>query len=766
MKKSIKIDEGYYLNALGILKDNDVDTEQLNSTNHIFVVDVSGSMYYDLPLIRKQLKNKLSNIMRDGDTITIIWFSGNGQSGVLKEEVEVKSLQDLTNLHDAIDRWLQPVGLTAFLKPLELTKEVIERIKGNRPNTSFSLIFLTDGYNNDCPWHEVISTLNSMKMDLNAATFVEYGFYADTQRLTQMASIIGGEKIATSDFDNFEPVFNEKISSGVLSSNQKQIIEITDSYLYDFAFTVNNDGAVLLYNIEDSKILVGDDIKIVYFFSKDQIAESVGIDNNNRTGIDTALYAAIYVLSDKLMNFEAEKIFYALGDNYYYKELLNAFGKQKLNDFKFAIKECVKNTNSRFPEGRNSIKPVADDTYCLMDLVSDLVNMDNVLFYPSHSDFKYNRIGKKRVVKSSELSDKDKQRLAEAKNVEEANQILNELKETNVDLEFHYANPDKGYPIKDLVWNEERANLSVRIKIDGYVKLPDNKYDLIKIDTYKYRTYTLIKDGIINIDKLPVNWTQELDDLLVEKGVSFSRSTEYDSEVNGGSYSRSIIIDLKSLPIINRKMVKNIYAGELAKYEWELKKLQGDNKVYNYYRKELFPKTSESFIDKYGKDCADWLKSIGITDYNGFNPKTDAGEVNDFYMSVILKTKIKGLSSLPKVDIVWKKIQEGKKLKLNEYVMSNALIKYNKQLESDIYKSLSKEQQREMLKTYLINKSNELNKLKRNLMQQIAQIKFSLILSKKWFKEFDSFDDNTLILKSDNQDVTFTFDLSEKEVKI
>lgn len=30
--------------------------------------------------------------MREGDTITIIWFSGNGQSGVLKEEVEVRSL--------------------------------------------------------------------------------------------------------------------------------------------------------------------------------------------------------------------------------------------------------------------------------------------------------------------------------------------------------------------------------------------------------------------------------------------------------------------------------------------------------------------------------------------------------------------------------------------------------------------------------------------------------------------------------------------------
>jgi hypothetical protein len=51
-------------------------------------------------------------------------------------------------------------------------------------------------------------------------------------------------------------------------------------------------------------------------------------------------------------------------------------------------------------------------------------------------------------------------------------------------------------------------------------------------------------------------------------------------------------------------------------------------------------------------------------------------------------------------------------------------------------------------------------------MQEIAQIKFSLILSKKWFKEFKTFDENTLNLKLDGQDLAFTFDLSEKEVKI
>jgi len=213
-------------------------------------------------------------------------------------------------------------------------------------------------------------------------------------------------------------------------------------------------------------------------------------------------------------------------------------------------------------------------------------------------------------------------------------------------------------------------------------------------------------------------------------------------------------------------MVKAISAVSLAEKEWELVKLQGDKKVYDFYRKELFPKTSKSFIDMLGEEAAAWLKTIGVTDYNGFAPLTDAAESTDFYMSVNLATKIKGLSSLPKVDDVLKKIESGAPLKLNEYVMADALRKYHAQKESDLYTSLSEEQQKGVLKTYLETKSDILNKQRRKVLQEIAEIKFALILSKKWFTEFTSFDENTLNLTLDGQDLIITFDLNEKEVKI
>jgi len=743
MNKHVKIDENYFLTTQEI--NSEVTVEVAKKTNHVFVVDVSGSMYYDLPKIRTQLKNRLSNVMKEGDTISIVWFSGNRDAGILKEEVEVKSLKTLTDLHDAIDKWLRPVGLTAFLKPLQLVKELIGRIQKNRPDSVFSMIFLTDGYNNDCPWNEVISALKSLENDIASSTFVEYGYYADSRRLTEMASVLGGEKISCDGFDEFEPVFDSKISSDIMGG-KKTVVGITDSFLYDFAFSVGKDGSVLLYNINDGEVLVSQNVKELHFFSP----VAVGTEH----APTTSLYAAIYVLSDKLLNEDAEKIFYALGDNHYYGMLVNAFGKQKLNAFKTAIKECVADASKRFPAGQSTILPVPDDAYCLMNLIEDLGNTEGCLFYPNHEDFVYKRIGAKRVARGEDLSAADKKRLAEAKNIEEITKITEELKEKNVALKFENSNPERGYALTDLVWNSERANLSVRIVIDGEVTLPENKFNIDKVSSYKYNTFTIVKDGIVNIKKLPVLFNHDLHNILVKNGVGFTMDGE------------TCVIDLTSIPLVNRGMVKAISANSLAKKEWELVKLQGDKKVYDYFRKELFPKTSKSFVEMLGQEAADWLKTVGITDYNGFAPLTDAAETTDFYMSVNLATKIKGLSALPKVVDVQKKLETGAPLKINEYVMADALTKYMAQLDSDIYKSLNEEQQKGVLKTYLETKSDILNKQRRKVLQEIAEIKFALILSKKWFTEFKSFDENVLNLTLDGQALTFTFDLNEKEVKV
>ena len=748
MKTNVKLNESYYL--INEEVNSNVTVEVTSKTNHIFMVDVSYSMSGDLHLIRTQLKNKLSNLMKEGDTISIVWFSGKNDAGILKEEVEVKSLKTLSDLNDAIDRWLRPVGLTAFLKPLQLVEDIVGRIRQNRPDSVFSMIFLTDGYNNDCPWNEVTATLKRLENEIASSTFVEYGYYADSRKLTEMAGIVGGEKISCDGFNDFEPVFDKKISMSV-RGGKKTMIEISD-HLYDFAFSVN-DGSILLYNIVDGKIMVGADVKEIHYFASNNKNCTTLINNNS-----TALYAAVYVLSDKLMNDDAEQIFYALGDNHYYTMLANAFGKQKLNAFKAEIKECVGDETKRFPKGIGEIKPVSDNAFCLMNLIDALSTTDDCLFYPNHKDFNYNKIGRGVEAVGSKLTDADQQRLAEAKDVTEAAKILKEFEDKKLDLKFTNDNYDEGYPIKDLVWNGERANLSVRIRVSGSVKLPKNKFKIDNVASFKYRTYTLIKDGILNVKELPVSYDETLKELLDNNRVAHTiKSVKFSEDLN----RTIIVIDLTSIPIINKGMIKGISANKLAELEWELAKIQGANKVFKYYRESWFPKTSKSFADMLGQDCADWLKEVGITDYNGFAPKVTTTESTDFYMSVNLKTKIKGLSSFPKVTDVISKM--GKKpLKLNEDIMSESI-----KFVDDLGKLEEVDDvSGQMMETYLTKKTAKLNLDKRMLMQKIAQIKFSLILSKKWFNEFKTFDENKVSLVLDDKNVDFTFDLTEKEVKI
>lgn len=213
MQKSVKFSENYFLVSQQVGNEKSVNVDM--PVNHIITIDVSGLMYDELPKIRTQLKNKLSNLVKENDTISIIWFSGRGEAGILKEEVEVKSLKTLSDLNSAIDKWLQPVGLTGFYEPLVLVKELIARIRVNRPNSVFSLMFLTDGWNNSANWNDVLNALKDLENDLASSCFIEYGNYADSKRLTEMASILGGEKVSCSGFDTYEPIFEKKLKTSI-----------------------------------------------------------------------------------------------------------------------------------------------------------------------------------------------------------------------------------------------------------------------------------------------------------------------------------------------------------------------------------------------------------------------------------------------------------------------------------------------------------------------------------------------------------------------
>jgi hypothetical protein len=756
--QNIKFNETLFLTIKDVAELSKVSLKpKLLPTNFIFVIDVSGSMSNDLGYIRKQLKNKLPSLVKEGDTVTIIWFSGRTDAGILMEEIEIKSLKNLQDVNNAIDRFLKPVGLTAFYKPLVLAKEAITRIKKNRKDGIFSLIFLTDGGNNDCSWSDVTKSLKDLENDLASSTFVEYGYYADSRAIAQMAELIGGEKVEAEQFDDYDVVFEAKLQK-TYGSSKKVVVDVpAKDRIFDFAFTISPANEIILYGVtNDDQVLVPEDTIALYWFSS-KAASKATFQYENKPELNKIVYGALYVLTEKLQNDYADDIFKVLGDKNLYEVFTNAYGKQKLFNFKSMIKECVFDHTKQFLKGRVTNLVADENAYCVMDFINDLTNDETALIYPLHSEFSYKRIGAKKVAKGSELNENQKTQLANAKTVEELKAITDNIAETTPDaVKFEYNDKEKGYSISNLVWSSERANLSINVKFDGYIDLPKNNFGLNRIDTFIFRNYTIIKDGILNISKMPVSISKETYDKLLANGVKIT------------IVHNVVVVDFSSLPVINRRMVKSISAKKLAELEFNLLKLQGLAKAYKYFESLHFPKVSQGFIDLYGVEAEAWLKELGITSYNGFNPKmVIEKEGKDFYMAVELNTKIAKMSSIPTVASVLKKIEDKKALNAADELLKPAIDDYNTQINSPLYTSLKDEKTKnQILENWLKTVNKDVSNKRKEYLQEIAQIKFSLILSKKWFTEFKSFEEDTLVEKIDGKEVTFTFELAEKQIDL
>lgn len=88
--------------------------------HRVVVVDCSGSMGGELPKLRTHLKNKLASMVEPQDVMSLIWFSSKGEAGFIFQNMKISSATDLQKIHNAIDRFLVPVGLTGLKTPLEM----------------------------------------------------------------------------------------------------------------------------------------------------------------------------------------------------------------------------------------------------------------------------------------------------------------------------------------------------------------------------------------------------------------------------------------------------------------------------------------------------------------------------------------------------------------------------------------------------------------------------------------------------------------------
>lgn len=642
-------------------------------TNHIFVVDCSGSMYNELPKIRAHLKAKIPTLVKPDDTLTIIWFSGTNQYGVLFEGVAVNGLTDLSAINTTIDRYLTDVGLTGFKQPLEEVLAVTKRL----PATQHSMMFLSDGYDNTSSKKDIIAICNALSPSLVSAAFIEYGFYADHDMLSEMAETVGGSLVQASDFTKLSFQLD---SLQTLSFGKRLAIKFAAELELgkDFVIGHTPTGFVIVKPERGEILLPSNTTSYSYFdrtISENQIP-------------DREACAVVAALIQRGMADEAIDLAGAIGDVALFSDLENAFSKQDLMrvvDHAEKLATGVKPLFSTAPKN-TGIAP-SPTAYNVLELLLDLVKFAGTKLVVSHPAFKYTIGGKPR--KPREID--------------------------GFAPTFTDSSPDVVAEIANLTFDSERPNVSILIKRNGSVSLPINPYGLGEsFDTYIWRNYTIVRDGIVNVPALPVILTQESYDHLVSRGMKLPRFEQ--GEV--------VVLDLSTMPIINRSMVTSNSLTSLYQMEFHSILLASQAK----YAKTLFEKAEvgDRFATSYGDEGAKFLKQYGITE-GGFSPLTDAVDVEmDRQVAKVMTVKLSGLSSIPKVADVLEAIKQNKKLTPSQAALAkgialvDAAIATGQSAES-VYSGIQAE-----IKAH---------------RAKMVRIKFGTIIGRKWFTESTGYDD-------------------------
>lgn len=631
--------------------------------NHVYIVDVSGSMYYDLPKVRQNLKNTMTLVAKPDDTFTVIYFSGKNQCGVVFENVLVANMATIDTLNAAIDRYITPIGLTCFSDPIELAMKV--NLDSSKLN---SFVMMTDGYNNQASVADIMSAVAKLPSKFQNITFIEYGYYADRAMIAKMAEAVNGTHIFTEGFTQYESA----IKSVVDNTPRVQNVEVKVNKAAKHCVFVYNDQ-IRIVSVVDGMALVPEDVSRVHsIVPKDVLSKQLSAEH---------LYLIMFYASKQDNTELVWNTLQMLGDVALINKYTNAFTKQELSDFEGMVERAVLNVDARFVEGKDLTLVPSKNAPTVLQLLSTLAE-DSAELVMGSPYWNYKRSGRTSVAQD--------------------------------ELPRFVPSPLSNVTLNNLVFSSERPNVNIQTNVSGTVELPANEYGLKKVPSHIVRNYTIVKDGILNVDQLPVLIT----DATYSKLASFAH--EVIESAKGMVYA---VFDLRKIPVINRAMVEKVDLDSFASAVRDMNVNKAAIKVLGHYIVEDGGTTDKvkGLVSAHGEEAALWLSSIGVRDY-GFSPvNTASAEATDEYESIQVICKIKGMSSLPAIAAVEKKLSEKKKLTVADALINNFLVEYKKVDGADT----------------LVKIKNALVAEKRALEGQIARNVYSLVLGRKWFGDED-----------------------------
>lgn len=700
--------------------------------NHIWEIDRSGSMSSLLPKLVQDLRTKVRDLPL-GDTLTLGWFSGEGQRNFVLKGFKLNDKQDYTTLDKAFASLERSMGTTCFSEILIDTDQVLEDLKVISPN--FAFILFTDGYpvvsNYSREVERIHTALSNIKGKLTASLLVGYGDYYNKELMAQMAEKVGGALIHSSDLPTFSVAFSSFVEDARESSGDRVVMDVGSKWDSNTVFFGINGKQINLLQPNDKNEIsfpVSKKAKdFLYVLTNTlpsgsrEVTLSDAALRGKSAGAESAVkgaYAAAYILTQKTKTDLALEVLGKLGDKAMVDAVTNAFTNAEYGAAEGKLAKAMAAPSKRLENGRDTKYLPPRDAFCLLDALDIL---ETASFFPGHDAFEYKRTGRATEVKEGYAK-------------------------------FVY-NDDASTPLNLFTWNSSRLNLSVLAKIDGTIDLLDKDGVTAKklglqqqYPTFIFRNFMIVKDGTLHSTKLPVTIPKEGFDKLQAKGLIEQDVKWKQDEI--------VVVHLDRVPIVNRAIADGkTSAKDLAINTFRELELKGIIKTLKYYRDEL-PEALPVQTGKLtlGEKQQAFLLANGIQEKGDFSPPSTKSEIEDYYMARSFEIKVKGCSSLPAVAKVIEKFNAGKALTLSESLVYEG---------AKVFTASGMEGQfKEVVETWLDKKIAELQGKMRGIRRNIQETKFAVILGKQWFSEFTTRDNPTLAVDAN----TFTFELGEEKV--
>lgn len=744
-KFKIDIDGEKYVVVVNYKIEKNTGKKEYDSIHHIHIADRSGSMSWEINNLIDNIQHAI-NHSDENDLNTIGWFSGPGEF-----RVPLKAAKKFDEMGEVLNSLRSTISTTCFSDILKEIDIVLKEL--NYINKPVNITLFTDG-NPVVPWsineekRRIFMEIEEMKKILgnNLVSFntIGYGNYYDKNLLTDIADMTQyGTFFHSTNINQYLEYFrlnHEKIKENIF---EPITISGKDDIIY-----LNRKFTKL--TTKNMKLDTLDKEKNQFFIIMDK--ENEFIFNNELINVNNIKTLARETTINNFMYAYAYNMYY----NGKYKNSLNMLSilkDKKLIDSHFSsftydernehiqwLKSAVFNTSSRFVAGQISTNYIPTrDALCVMDIIKELKKID-AIWVPFHKDLEeYKRIG----VKIEDTYDM-----------------------------FVQNNEEIRGDFTDIIFNKETLNMSLRVEIPGYITINPKQAQKVnlpsKFECIKYRNYTLIKDGNLNMKKImclvPIDKENILNKFLNPQFPLLSTNNKIEI-IENKEYVR-MIIDLIKYPIINQMYVdESVDIENIFDINEKILNYECVQKIINYYLKGMADKTylkKEGVYKKLNKDQIELLQEYGISKecvYGGIGGEKKL--TGDSYIVRIIKFYFAGISDLPPMEDMFERINTGKKLTTSmEILHENHNIFCNLADDKKIDLKMKNKEVKMWLQDELKHVKGRLNILR----DKIAIIKMALVLTGNWFENLSVDNKNNYYYEKNEMKMICKTDY--KEIKI